>query len=246
MGQRETSLRYTHLIGAIIVVIVVSLLSAHGALGAVQSVYTDDKNYYLNEVAVITVVADDGDVVSVQVWHKKGGSSTVVWNSPAYTVPASTLDGSTGEIVFHWNISLYNDGKGIYLIEVYIGGDPLHGVPTGKKVKVNVKDVKKGCEEPYIPFISSSTSDISSGDNAPESADDALSTPLGETVGSGNEGVDGSEVTGAENENGGVEKEAPPASVEDGTLVVHGKEVSPGGSHFQAFSLFVKRLLGIG
>ena len=58
-------------------------------------------------------------------------------------VPYATFDGDTGYVVFNWGISQYNDGDGKYRIEAFIGGDPTHGIPTGKYTIVKVKDGKE-------------------------------------------------------------------------------------------------------
>ena len=65
------------------ILILIILLATVLTVGSVDSIYTDDKKYDINEVVVITVVADDGDTVSVQVSHKNGNKYTVVWNSTA-------------------------------------------------------------------------------------------------------------------------------------------------------------------
>ncbi|RLG22631.1 hypothetical protein DRN72_01305 [Methanosarcinales archaeon] len=64
-------------------IVLIVILTISLTIGSVDSVYTDDKKYELDEVAVITVLAEDGDTVSVQVSKKKGHSYTIVWNSSA-------------------------------------------------------------------------------------------------------------------------------------------------------------------
>jgi|Deesub1362A_J573_1020465.scaffolds.fasta_scaffold00033_139 hypothetical protein len=64
-------------------IVLIVILAISLTIGSVDSVYTDDKKYKLNEVAVITVIADDGDIVSVQVSKKNGPTYTIVWNSSA-------------------------------------------------------------------------------------------------------------------------------------------------------------------
>ncbi|MHC1570405.1 MAG: hypothetical protein ACXQS9_00950 [Methermicoccaceae archaeon] len=108
----------------------VLLLMAGVASATVRGVYTDKHVYSLTDTAIITVHADDGDVVSVQVSKRLGPWRWVVWNSSAKTIPVDSSDGDTGYVIFSWNISAHNHGWGLYQIRVFIGGDPSTGIPT--------------------------------------------------------------------------------------------------------------------
>lgn len=109
---------------------IVLLALAGAATATVHAVHTDRSQYTLSDTVTIRVIADDGDTVSVQVTKKIGAKRQPVWNSSAKTIPMDSADGSTGYVVFSWDISSYNEGRGAYLIQVFIGGDPSTGVPT--------------------------------------------------------------------------------------------------------------------
>jgi len=115
---------------ALMATAIVLLALAGAATAIVHEVHTDRVLYSLSDTVTITVIADDGDTVSVQVTKKVGASRDVVWNSSAKTVPMDSADGPTGYAVFSWDVASYNSGVGIYRIQVFIGGDPLTGIPT--------------------------------------------------------------------------------------------------------------------
>jgi|Deesub1362A_J573_1020465.scaffolds.fasta_scaffold00033_140 hypothetical protein len=90
-------------------------------------------------------------------------------------IPYATFDGDTGYVVFNWDISQYNDGKGTYRIEAFIGGDPVYGIPTGKYTTVKVKKSKNTNE------IEENVEEI---ENI-ESVGSATSEPVGEVIDEG-------------------------------------------------------------
>ena len=114
------------------------------ASASVHAVYTDKLLYSLSDTATITVNADDGDVVSVQVSKRFGPWRIVVWNSSAKTIPMDSSDGDTGYVTFAWNISSNNSGLGLYSIRVFIGGDPTTGIPTPVRTFVIVAFLQGG------------------------------------------------------------------------------------------------------
>jgi len=161
MDMRLT-LRLALLAASLLLVVVL----AGTASATVHAVHTDKFLYSLSDTATITVDADDGDTVSVQVSRKKGKDRQVVWNSSAKTVPMDSSDGDAGYVTFAWDISSHNSGRGAYTIQVFIGGDPTTGIPTSVSTFVVVAFSHGGGKSSSLSSESSTGNESGTGANA--------------------------------------------------------------------------------